>query len=134
MPDTKTDKKAAADAATETAKKAPHFSYTDEEVTLTLEVPITLGKGEQVIDTVTIRKPYGGELRGLSLFEVMHIDNDSLIKLLPRITTPILHRVIAEQIDPADLMTLGKCVSGFLSGKKQRAALLAEIEAAAAQQ
>lgn len=114
-----------------TPKKAPgkRFVFTDNDVTIELEAPLVLGNGEQTIDRITIRKPRAGEMRGLSMFEVMHLDTDTIFKLLPRITTPIIHKAMAEELDPADFANIGKCLAGFFSGKKQRAELIAEMEA-----
>lgn len=81
---------------------------------------------------MTVRKTRAGEMRGLSMFEVMHLDTDTLVKLLPRISTPQIHKIMAEELDPADLANIGKCVAGFFSSKKQRAELIAEMEAESA--
>ena len=120
-----------------TAKVAPvaepeqkkRFTFTEESVTMALEYPVTLGNGEQVIDSITIRKPHAGEMRGLSLFEIMHMDMDTLLKIMPRITTPTIHKVIADELDPSDLTTISKCISGFFGSKKQRKELITELEA-----
>lgn len=105
------------------------FIFTDDDVTIALDAPIILGGGEQTIDRITVRKPHAGEMRGLSMFEIMRMDTDSIVKLLPRISTPQIHKIMADELDPADLANIGKCIAGFFSGKKQRAELIAEMEA-----
>lgn len=132
MPEDKNTKAAAsavspATATPEAASK--RFIFTDEDVTIALEFPIALGGGEQVIDRVTVRKPRAGEMRGLSMFEVMHMDTDTIVRLLPRISRPAIHKIMAEQLDPADLANISKCISGFFNPKKQRAEIIAEMEA-----
>lgn len=56
--------------------------------TVTLDTPIK--RGDQLIETVTLRKPMSGELRGLSLNDILQNDVLSLQKVIPRISTPML--------------------------------------------
>ncbi len=97
-----------------TAKKLPAN-------TITLETP--LKRGDTEITTVTFRKPSSGELRGLSLTAVLEMEVDSLIKLLPRITTPSLAEHEVSQLDVADLVQAGNQVATFLVPKAQQAYL-----------
>ncbi|WP_237751571.1 phage tail assembly protein [Sphingobium sp. DC-2] len=55
---------------------------------VTLDAPIA--RGDQTIDTVQVRMPHGGELRGLSLSALLNLDYGALETLLPRITIPPL--------------------------------------------
>ncbi|WP_247392571.1 phage tail assembly protein, partial [Ralstonia pseudosolanacearum] len=43
-----------------------------QTTTITLDTPIT--RGEQTISTITVRKPGAGELRGVSLMDLMRMD------------------------------------------------------------
>ena len=52
-----------------------------DDNTVTLDSPITRGK--TTIDSLTLRKPQSGELRGLQLVELLNMDVGTLIKLLP---------------------------------------------------
>jgi len=54
-----------------------------------------------------------GELRGLSLAEVLNLDVDSVTKLIPRISTPTLTEQEVRNMDPADLVEAGKEIAGF---------------------
>lgn len=117
-----------ADSATAKPADEKRFVFTEETVTMRLEYPIALGNGELIIDRVTLRKPHSGEMRGLAMLDIMRIDNDALVKLLPRITTPAIHKVMADALDPSDLGTLGKLVAGFFSSKKQRLEMMTELE------
>lgn len=83
--------------------------------TITLETPIT--RGEQVITKVELRKPFAGELRGVSLMDLMRMEVQASITLLPRITTPALTAHDVERMDPVDLLQLASTVTGFLLPK-----------------
>lgn len=86
--------------------------------TITLETP--LKRGEQTIDAITLRKPRAGELRGLSLFELVKMDATAIMTLLPRITAPAITRAEAERLDPPDLFELGTEIANFLSPRAMR--------------
>lgn len=86
---------------------------------ITLDTPIQ--RGEQTITDVSLRKPSAGELRGLSLTDLLQMDVAALQKVLPRITTPTLTEQDVGRMDPADLVQLGGTVAGFLVPKSARA-------------
>jgi len=90
-------------------------------VTVQLESPIV--RGEQKIDALTLRKPGAGELRGLQLTAVVNADVNSLLVLLPRITTPTLTNHDVMQMDPVDLAAIGGEVVGFFMSRREKAAL-----------
>ncbi|MEZ2744289.1 phage tail assembly protein [Halopseudomonas bauzanensis] len=87
--------------------------------TVELDTPIV--RGEHRITSVTLRKPSSGELRGVSLIELMQMDVLSLRKVLPRITSPSLTDIEIGLMDPADLVQCGVAVSGFLLQKSAKA-------------
>lgn len=82
---------------------------------VTLENPIK--RGDQVITEISLRKPLAGELRGLSLIDVLNMQFNALQKLLPRITTPTLTEIEVAQLDVADLTQLSVEVTGFFLTK-----------------
>lgn len=84
--------------------------------TITLDTPII--RGETNISTVEVRKPASGELRGVTLPEVINMDVSTLIKVLPRITSPALTEQEVAKMDPADLVQLGAEVAAFLLPKR----------------
>ncbi|MGJ8526851.1 hypothetical protein LMG33818_002614 [Halomonadaceae bacterium LMG 33818] len=86
-----------------------------EHKAITLEEPIQRGEG--TIKEVTIRKLNTGALRGLSLADVVRMDTDSIIKILPRVTTPPLTEAEANKVAPVDLLTLAGEIVGFLLPK-----------------
>jgi hypothetical protein len=86
---------------------------------VTLDTPIQ--RGEQTITAIELRKPLAGELRGVSLLELMQMDVQALRKVLPRISTPTLTDHEIGLLDPADLFQLGSEVTGFLLPKSAKA-------------
>lgn len=89
--------------------------------TVTLETPLIRGKS--TIDTLTLRKPTAGELRGLRLQAIMESDVNSIIKLLPRVTQPALTETEAAMLDPADLLAMGNEILVFFLPKSVQADL-----------
>lgn len=84
--------------------------------TVDLDTPIERKGGN--VDTLTLRKPKAGELRGLSLTDVLQMDVNALGKLLPRITNPTITEAEVQAMDPADLVQCGGEVAGFLVPKR----------------
>lgn len=92
----------------------------NNENTVTLDQPIK--RGDQTIDTVTLRKPQAGALRGIKLTELLNLDVAALQLLLPRITTPTLTPQDVAVMDPADITELGVQVADFFVRKSTREA------------
>ena len=86
--------------------------------TITLDSPIK--RGEQTIDVITVRKPGSGELRGVSLMDLMRMDVTALHTVLPRITHPTLTTADVSKLDPADLVKLASEVTSFLLPKEAK--------------
>lgn len=100
------------------------MDITDASVTaksVTLDTPIV--RGSTTIETLTIRKPSAGELRGVKLQALMESDVNSIITLLPRITSPVLTTGEVNSMDASDLLALGNEVIIFLLPKSVRADL-----------
>ncbi|ROM60409.1 phage tail assembly protein [Pseudomonas rhodesiae] len=89
-----------------------------DENTVILDTPIR--RGTTTIDSITLRKPNSGELRGVSLAELLQMDVNSLIKVLPRISSPTLTTVEVTAMDPADLVALSTKITGFLLQKSTK--------------
>lgn len=83
--------------------------------TITLDTPLT--RGDQTIGFITLRKPNAGELRGLSLSDLLQMDVTALQRVIPRIASPMLTEADVAGMDPADLMQCGAKVAGFLLPK-----------------
>ncbi|MGR2709572.1 phage tail protein [Pseudomonas sp. IB20] len=89
-----------------------------DDNTVILDMPIR--RGTSTIDSITLRKPNSGELRGVSLSELLQMDVNSLVKVVPRISSPTLTPIEVNSMDPADLFALGTKVSGFLLQKSMK--------------
>lgn len=86
-------------------------------VQIQLVEPVIRGEGEgrQVIETVTLRKPGSGELRGIKLLDLVQMDVRALTTVLPRITEPALTEEEARRLDIADILDAGTELSAFFS-------------------
>lgn len=83
-----------------------------------LDEPIK--RGEQEITEITLRKPKSGELRGVSLADVLQLQTDALMTLIPRLSTPSLTAPEVRGMDPADLVQCGGEIAGFLLTKRAK--------------
>lgn len=101
-------------ATTEKTKENPNSTL------ITLDVPIK--RGETEIKELTLRKPCSGELRGLSLLDLMQMDVNAVHKILPRITVPPLVAHEVNQMDIADVTQCSVGIASFLLTKEQKAA------------
>ena len=88
---------------------------------VTLSAPIV--RGDTSIETLSLRKPRAGDLRGLSLNEVLQSDVSSLIRLVPRISDPSLTELEVENLEADDLAEVGGTIFGFFMSPAQKAAL-----------
>ncbi|EPC02419.1 tail fiber protein [Litchfieldella anticariensis FP35 = DSM 16096] len=85
---------------------------------ITLDSPIQ--RGEKTIEKIFLRKPSSGELRGLALSDVLHLQVDALVKLTPRLSSPALTEPEMRNLDPADLVQIGGAIAGFLLTKRAK--------------
>ena len=93
-----------------------------EQKEITLDTPIQ--RGENTLNSLIIRSPKkAGHLRGLNTMDIVQMNVDTLIKLLPRITDLSENEVA--NMEPADLLKAGVVVVGFLMGSQQEAYLTA---------
>lgn len=83
-----------------------------------LETPIR--RGDQVISSLTLRKPDAGTLRGIKLADLLQMDVGALTTLLPRISSPTLTAADAAKLDPVDLVAIATEVGNFFLTKAQR--------------
>lgn len=90
-----------------------------------LEMPIV--RGETEITRVDLRKPNAGELRGLSLQDLGRSDVNSLLALIPRISTPSLVAPEVEKLSVEDLASFGSVIFDFFLTPAQRAQIQAAL-------
>lgn len=77
-----------------------------------LEVP--LKRGETEIQQITLHKPNAGQLRGCSLRDAIDLKTDAIVLIVPRISDPKITAQEMNQIDPADLLSMGAALANFL--------------------
>ncbi|MEQ2027880.1 phage tail assembly protein [Xenorhabdus szentirmaii] len=87
----------------------------DDLRTIELEAPLARGNGE--ITEVVVRKPNSGALRGARLQALLEMDVDSMLLVLPRVTTPALTKNDLMMMSPGDLINLSVEVVNFLLPK-----------------
>lgn len=83
--------------------------------------PITLSesikRGETSIDSIILRRPKTGELRGLNMQDLIQSDVNSIITLIPRISQPTLTPEETADLDPADFTEITGAIRGFFMTK-----------------
>lgn len=87
--------------------------------TITLAEPIRRASGADVT-AITLRKPKAGELRGLSISNIVNSDAGSLITLLPRIADPFITEAEAADLSAEDFAEIGGTVVGFFMSAAQK--------------
>lgn len=85
--------------------------------TTAITLDSTIQRGSQTISSVELRRPNVQTLRGVSLTDVLNMDVNALITIIPRITTPTLTQRDVQDMDPSDLVKLGQEVAAFLVPK-----------------
>lgn len=86
-----------------------------------IELVEPIVRGETRITSLILRKPKSGELRGLTLQDLLTTDVTTIIRLVPRISDPILTDAEARELDPADLAEIGGVIRGFFLTRAERA-------------
>lgn len=86
----------------------------------TVKLAVPLQRGDISIDAINVRRPKAGELRGLSLNDVMGMDIVAMLTLIPRISEPPLTADEANGLDPEDFAEIAGSVRGFFMTKSER--------------
>jgi len=81
---------------------------------LTLKKPLKNGKDK--ITEINIKSPNAGALRGLSLTDLADLKVDAILKVIPRITDPIITEEQAEALSFGDLIAVGGALAKFIGG------------------
>ncbi|WP_157946781.1 phage tail assembly protein [Thalassobius sp. I31.1] len=97
--------------------------------TVTLNDPVTVDGNP--VSEITLRKPTSGELRGLSLVDILRMETTAMLNLLPRITQPPLNAAQLGALDPADFTDLAGKTVLFFAKKQQLEGQLLEMQATA---
>lgn len=86
-----------------------------ELTTITLETPIARGDSE--ITSFQLRRPLGGDLRGISGAKLKQFDYEEVRKLVPRISLPTVLDVEFDRFDSADVTQVELALTDFLFTK-----------------
>ena len=65
-------------------------------------------EGEEPITQVRLTRPMAGQLRGLTISDILKMDVTTMLTLLPRITKPTLDEREVEVLPPRDLVQLSR--------------------------
>lgn len=88
----------------------------------TVKLGYALMRGEQEIKNIELRKPVTGDLRGLSVTQLLNTDVDQMCKFLPRITTPALMPSEIEKLPVGDFLSLAMKSLGFFTESQSQTA------------
>lgn len=84
-------------------------------------------RGESVIEGITVRKPRAGELRGLSLQDILTSDVTALLRLIPRVSDPPLTQDETDLLEAEDLAEIGGAIRGFFMTAGEKAIVEAMV-------
>lgn len=72
-------------------------------------------RGETSITTLTVKEPNAGSLRGVSLASLAALEVDVIIKLAPRILSPLITQEEANALCLTDIMSYGNKLAQIMS-------------------
>ena len=78
---------------------------------VTLTEALTIDGGS--VKKIQLRRPMGGDLRGLKLTELLQLDVTAVSRLVPRISTPPVSETQMAAMGAADITKLATGVVGF---------------------
>ncbi len=87
----------------------------NENLTIILNTPIK--RGEKSIESIELRVPKAGELRGIKLLDVVQMDTAAYEELIPRISTPSLTKQEFGQLSLPDVAQIMNRIGGMFEGK-----------------
>lgn len=122
-----TTEAAAAEASAATFEQASPIQTSKANAFETVDLVEPITRGDITIDKLTLRKPKAGELRGLTLSDVIGLEISAILKLVPRISEPALTDGECQNLDPADLTEIGGTIRGFFMTRGERQMLDAMI-------
>ena len=85
-----------------------------------LRLTTAIQRGEQSITQLALRKPKAGELRGLSMQELMNARISAVLDILPRITTPPITQQEADNMEVEDVANASGIIIGFFMTALQK--------------
>lgn len=103
-----------------------------EKKLVTAIVPLVepIGRESGDIPTLTLRKPKAGELRGLSIKDLVNSDVSAVITVLPRICDPFISEHEAASLAAEDIAEIAGTIVGFFMSPAQKKAMAEMVGAA----
>lgn len=81
----------------------------------TIKLTTPIQRGETSINELVINPPKVGALRGLALADVVKMETDAMLKLIPRVTTPALVEHEVAELDLPDYTAVTTEIIGFFA-------------------
>lgn len=106
---------------TEPSAPAPASPTPATSAPITLSEPIR--RGETLISDIVLRKPRAGELRGLSVQDLMTARASAVLDILPRIAMPPITQAEADNLAAEDLASCSGAIIDFFLTAGDRAAM-----------
>jgi len=85
----------------------------------TIKIDEAIKRGEKSHESINLRQPAAGELRGVRLTDLSNADVDSMIKVIPRISDPALTEDELSKMNPGDFTALAVGTATFLDQKSE---------------
>ena len=95
---------------------------TKPETTKTVKLSSPILRGEQTFDEIAVNKPNVLALKGLTMLDVMQMNTDAMMQLLPRVTAPMLNKADFATMEVADFIELAATAVGFLAKNSEATA------------
>lgn len=83
-----------------------------------LETPLDRPSGK--VTRIWLRKPMGGDLRGLSTSDLIRMETNSVARITPRISDPIISEPEFWTLEGADIASISGEIASFLLTRAQR--------------
>lgn len=90
-----------------------------------LSTPIK--RGDKLVANITLHKPNAGALRGVSLRELLDMNTDAIVTVVPRVSDPKITPQEMQAMEPCDLLMMGAALAGFLLPPELKAEAEKEI-------
>ena len=89
--------------------------------TATVNLDNPLQRPEGAVTAIVLRKPMGGDLRGTKLVDLYNMDVLAMATVVPRISSPVIHKAEFLTMDGEDIASISGEVVGFLLTKRAKA-------------
>lgn len=79
----------------------------------TVKLTRAIKRGETEINSIELIEPNAGSLRGTRLTDLLNGDVDAVVTVLPRISTPTIHKHEISQLSARDLAMVTEEIMSF---------------------